>query len=95
MFDFNNAQLLIGVLALVLAAILAAKSILGDRQKKSAPFRNYFGAEYRRDLLRHSDLSESDDWRADRDIRFTPFRLRDDAVGEPRIKVTSANRRDR
>jgi hypothetical protein len=76
MYHLTNAQLLVGILALLLAAVLVVRAILADRKEKSAPFRNYFGSGYQRELLRHSDLSESEDWRADRQSRSTPFRLR-------------------
>ena len=95
MYHFNDAELLVGVLAVLLAVILVARAIVGDRKEKSAPFRNYFGTGYQRELLRHSDLSESDDWRADRQSRFMPFRSRDTGVDERRIKVSSATRSDR
>jgi hypothetical protein len=95
MYHFTDAQLLLTVLALALAVILVARSILGDRKEKSAPFRNYFGPGYQRELLRHSELSESEDWQADRESRFTPFRLRSLAVDEQRIKISSSNPSDR
>ena len=37
MYHFTNAQLLVGVLALLLAVVLAVRAILGDRKEKSAP----------------------------------------------------------
>jgi hypothetical protein len=95
MYHFNNAELLVVVLALLLATILAVRAVVGDRKEKSAPFRNYFGPGYQRELLRHSDLSESEDWRADRQPRFTPLRLRDTGVEEWRMKASPANRSDR
>jgi hypothetical protein len=54
------------ILVLVLAFILAVRAILGDRKEHSAPLRNYFDSGYERDLLRHSELSDNEDWRADR-----------------------------
>jgi hypothetical protein len=95
MYHFTNAQLLVGVLALLLVVVLAVRAILGDRKEKSAPFRNYFGTGYQRELLRHSELSENEDWRADRQSRFTPFRFREPGVDERRIKISSANRWNR
>jgi hypothetical protein len=40
-------------------------------------------------------LSESEEWRADRHSRFTPFRLRDSGVDGLRTKASSARRWDR
>ena len=90
-------QLLVGALVLLLAVVLVARAVVGDRRHKATPFRNYFGPGYERELLRHSDLSESEDWRADRQSRFTPFRLRDPDLRDPdldkhRIRVNSADR---
>jgi hypothetical protein len=95
MYHLTNPQLLLAILALVLAVILATRSILGDRREKHAPFRNYFGAGYQRELLRHSELSESENWRADQESRFTPLNLRNRAVDEQRIRIISSNRYDR
>lgn len=94
MYHFTNPQLLLGILVLVLAAILAARSILGDRRERPAPFRNYFGSSYQRELLRHSELSESEDWRADRESRFTPLRLRDKGIDGRRFRGSSAHPSD-
>ena len=63
-------------LALVLGVIPAIKALLGDRNRDDAPFRDYFGPEYDRDLLRQSTLSETEEWRADDDSRLPSFRLR-------------------
>lgn len=96
MVHITDVQLLVGVLAvLLLLGLLAAKAIIEARKERSAPFRNYFDAGYQRELIRHSDLSECEDWRAERESRFTPLRLRDSGFEEQRINVRSANRRDR
>jgi len=76
MHHFTDVQLFVGVLAILLfLALLAVKAVRDARQEESAPFRNYFGSGYRRELLRHSDLSESADWQADGQSHFTPIRL--------------------
>ena len=95
MYHITNAQLLLGILALALAVILAVRSILGDRKEKSTPFRNYFGPGYHRELLRHSDLSESDDWRSENGRRFTPFRIRGLETYRRNAKPTRENPLDR
>jgi hypothetical protein len=96
MYHITDVQLLAGVFAVLLwLALLAAKAVLDSRKEKSAPFRNYFGSGYERELLRHSDLSESEDWRADRESRSTPFRLRETSLDEQRIRVSATLRSHR
>jgi hypothetical protein len=95
MYHITDAQLLVGVLViLLLLALLAFKAVFDTRREKSASFRNYFGSGYQRELLRHSDLSESEDWRADRDSRFTPIRLRETSLGERRISSAIRSNRE-
>ena len=95
MYHLTNAQLLVGALALMLAIVLAVRAILEHRREKAAPFGGYFGSGYRRDLLRQSDLSESEDWQADRQCRFTPLRLRDSRAKERRARAGGAAQRGR
>ncbi len=95
MYHLTIAQLLVGALAFILAIVLAVRAILGHRREKAAPFGDYFGSMYRRDLLRQSDLSESEDWQADRQCRFTPFRLRDSRANEQRTSPDGAAQRGR
>ena len=96
MYHFTDVHLLVGVFAVLLfLALLAVKAVMDARREKSAPFRNYFGSGYQRELLRHSDLSESEDWRADRDSGFTPFRLRDLETYRPKVQSTRRDPTDR
>ncbi len=80
MFHITNAILYVGALTLILSILsvgLAVRAFLCGLRGKAAPFRDYFGPEYDRDLLRHSAFSETEDWGAGRSVRFTPFRFRD------------------
>lgn len=88
MHHFTDAQLLVGVFVILLfLALLAVKAVRDARNEDSASFRNYFGSGYQRELLQHSDLSESEDWRADGQSRFTSFRLREPDPIQPREKA--------
>ncbi len=77
MFQLSIFPFLAGVFVLVLAIVLAARAFHARQREKNAPFRDYFGSDYERELLQHSSLSESEDWRSDRPTRFAPLRLRD------------------
>ena len=83
MFHLTNAML-IGAFVLILAIVIAVSAFLESRRKKPAPFRDYFGPEYDRDLLQQGAFSETEDWLADRHARFAPLRLRDPAANERR-----------
>jgi hypothetical protein len=76
MFYVASAILLFGVFILIAVVVRSVNRILQRRREEAAPFRDYFGAEYDRDLRRLSSSSETEDWSADRLPRFTPFRLR-------------------
>jgi len=76
--------LLFGAFVLIFGIAIAVDALVDKDRKEEPPFRNYFGAEYDRDMLQHSSASESEAWQADLDSRFTPFRLRDRRTGERR-----------
>jgi hypothetical protein len=84
MDHLTKAQLFVGALIIVVCVILVFRAILQHRRNEAAPFRDYFGPEYDRDMLQQSELSESEEWRADRRYSFTPFRLRDPGASERR-----------
>jgi len=84
MDHITKAQLFTGAFILIVCIVLALRAFLKHRRGEAAPFRDYFGPEYDRDLLEHSALSESEEWRADCRPRFTPFRLRDPGANERR-----------
>jgi hypothetical protein len=80
----TNYLLIVGALVLIFSIVMAVRAYLENRREEAAPFRNYFGSEYDRELLQRSSFSETEDWPADRDARFTPFRLRDPGDHERR-----------
>jgi hypothetical protein len=84
MDHITRAQLFVGAFIIIVCIVLALRALLQHRRKLAAPFRDYFGPEYDRDLLQQSEFSESEDWRADRHPSFTPFRLRDPRANERR-----------
>ena len=95
MVHLMNVMFFAGAIILFVGVGLAVKAFFANLRERSAPFRDYFGPEYERDLLRQSFFSETQDWRADSDARFTPFRLREQGTSERRTRVGGSVRRDR
>jgi hypothetical protein len=95
MFHLTIAMLLIGAIVLLLGVVLAVRAFIEKRNGEMAPFRDYFGPEYDRDLRRQSAFSDSEDWRADYQSRFTPFRLRDPEANNQETRVSGATQWDR
>ncbi len=86
-----NAMLLVSSLFLLLGAVLGVRNLLEIRKGRSSLFRDYFGPEYDRDLLRQSAFSEAEDWQADRHVRFAPLRLREPEANEPKTRDNDAS----
>jgi len=84
MDHITKSQLVIGALILIVCFVLALRALLRHLREEAAPFRNYFGPNYDRDLLEHSALSESEDWRTECRPSFAPFRLRHPGAHERR-----------
>jgi hypothetical protein len=89
MLNATFSLLFIGAPVFFLGIALAFRRSMQNRSRNAAPFRGYFASGDHRDLLSHSDLSETEDWRADIQTRFTPFRLRNPEIDQLR---GSANR---
>ncbi len=64
--------LMVGASAFILGTVKAVSAYLENRGEEIAPFRNYFGPEYDRDLLRQSSWCD-DDSLFDRRIRIDAF----------------------
>jgi hypothetical protein len=84
MLNATFSLLFIGAPVFLLGISLAFRRSIQNRRRNAAPFRGYFASIDNRDLLEHSDLSETEDWRADIQARFTPFRLRNPEIDELR-----------
>ena len=88
--------LIVGAFAFILSTVKAVGAYLDNRGEEIAPFRNYFGSEYDRDLLQQSSWCDDDniyDWRT----RIDAFNTRDRAATE-RYSIgsgTTSRNRDR
>jgi len=62
-------MMIVGALIFVIGIFMDVRAHLEHRGEELAPFRNYFGAEYDRDLLRQSSWSDGENLSG----RRTPF----------------------
>jgi hypothetical protein len=60
MSHLTIALLVVGAIVLVLGTIMVIRMRLRNRWEEMAPFRNYFGTEYDRDLLRQSSWCDGE-----------------------------------
>jgi hypothetical protein len=84
MDHMTKTQLMAGAFFLIVCIILGIRALLRYLRRDSAPFRDYFGPEYDNDMLQHSALSESEEWRVDRHSGFMPFRIRNPGAKDRR-----------
>lgn len=82
----GNAVLLVGAFILIVGVVLGVREFLERRRVQAESFRDYFGPDYDRDLLQQSVLSETEDWLADRQVRFSLFCLREPGGYEKRTR---------
>jgi hypothetical protein len=86
MYHLTNAQLLVGVLALLLV-VLTIKTVLEYRKEQFASYRAYLGSGHQRNLFQRSRLSDHHDRQAKHESWLAPFRLPDPHI-KPRAKVS-------
>jgi hypothetical protein len=94
MLNATFSMLFVGAPVVLLGVALAFRRSMHNRRDNAAPFRGYFAPVSDRDFVQHSDLSESEDWRADLQSRFTPFRLRNPEIDELRDRANRLMDRD-
>jgi len=73
--------LIVGAFVFVLGMFMDVRAHFENRAAELAPFRNYFGAEYDRDLLRQSSWSDGEN-PSDRRTRFEAFNVGDCGASE-------------
>lgn len=86
--------LIIGAFVLILGTVQAIRACFENRAEEMAPFRNYFGPEYDRDLLRQSSWSDDEDL-SNRRIRIDALNVRDWGVTERYSRDSGTTRRNR
>jgi hypothetical protein len=70
------AVLLVGALVFIFGTVMAVKAYLKNRGEEMAPFRDYFGPAYDRDLLQQSSWCD-DESLYNRRTPFDGFNVRD------------------
>jgi hypothetical protein len=76
MSQLTLVLMIVGAFVLVLGIVIDVRAHLENRAEELAPFRNYFGAEYDRDLLRQSSWSDGES-SSDRRTRADAFNVSD------------------
>jgi hypothetical protein len=85
---------IVGAFVLTVVAFKAVKAYLENRGEEAAPFRNYFGPEYDRDLLRQSSWCD-DEKQIDRRTRIDAFDTRERGATERHSIGSGTARRNR
>ena len=86
--------MIVGVFVLVVGIFMDVRAHLENRGEELAPFRNYFGAEYDRDLQRQSSWSDGEN-PSDRRTRFEAFNVGDCGATGRYSRGSSTIRRNR
>jgi hypothetical protein len=74
---FTNAQLIVAVFALIVAALIAVGAYLEHRKSKTRALRNRFGTEYDRAVVTHGSSRQAENKLADRETRVEALKIRD------------------
>jgi hypothetical protein len=74
---FTNAQLIVAVFVLIVAALIAVGAYLEHRKSKTRALRNRFGTEYDRAVVTHGSSRKAENKLADRETRVEALKIRD------------------
>jgi hypothetical protein len=74
---FTNTQLIVAALVLVVVAVIAVFVYLERRKTRTRAFRNRFGTEYDRAVVKHGSPSKAEAKLADRETRVEALKIRD------------------
>jgi hypothetical protein len=86
--------LIVGALALILGTVMAVRAYLENRSEEMAPFRNYFGPEHDRDLVRQGSWCD-DKSPHDRQTGLDAFNVRERGTAERYASHGDASWRNR
>lgn len=86
--------MIVGAFVVVFGIVIDVRAHIENRAEELAPFRNYFGAEYDRDLLRQSSWSDGEST-SDRRTRSDAFNVSDCGAAERYSRGSGSVRRNR
>jgi hypothetical protein len=86
--------MVVGAFVLVLGIVIDVRAHLENRAEELAPFRNYFGAEYDRNLQRQSSWSDDENL-SDRRTRYEDFKVGDCGASERYSRGSGSVRQNR
>jgi|HubBroStandDraft_1064217.scaffolds.fasta_scaffold08619_2 hypothetical protein len=89
MSHFTIALVIVGALVLILGTVVVVRAYLKNRLDEMAPFRDYFGAEYVRDLIRQSSWCD-DESPYVRQNRIDSYDIRDRNANEQYLRGSGA-----
>jgi hypothetical protein len=81
MSDLEIVVLIVCAFVLILGTVKGVRACFEHRAEEMAPFRNYFGPEYDRDLLRQSSWCDEENLN-DRRLRIDAINVRDRGATE-------------
>jgi len=87
-YNFTTTQLVVAAVVLVVLIIVAVGVFLQRRRERTLAFRNRFGSEYDRAVLKHGSAREAETKLADRETRVRALNIRELGATERERFVT-------
>ena len=81
-YYFTNTQLIVAAVVLVVLILVAVGVIVQRRKARTLAFRNRFGSEYDRAVLKHGSARQAEAKLADRETRVEALKIRELGVTE-------------
>jgi len=87
-YDFTTNQLIGAAAVLVVLVVVAIGAFIQRRRERTLAFRNRFGSEYNRAVLKHGSAREAESKLADRETRVEGLKIRELGATERERFVT-------
>jgi len=76
-YFFTNTELIVAAIVFVVVVLIVVGAYLQHRKAKTLAFRNRFGTEYDRAILKHGSAKKAEAKLFDRETRVDAFQIRD------------------